>query len=157
MAHSVRSRIVTKSFHTACNGDGQSTCVTPVTPTIVCEYLVGARDVPDAMVLYFISLLPNVRQVSFQGANPIAIFQALHDRQRTDKLLLVTFIHDYGHTSRTRQTYSILQKGDIIKVVKNRLELGTPILRIMLPLQIIERGSSKQQRWFKEQVALVEC
>jgi hypothetical protein len=128
--------------------------------TIVCENFVGARDVPDAMVLDFISLLPNVRQVTFQGANPIAIFQALHDRQPTDKLL-------WSHLSMITVTLPELGKltvsykkeiwAYIIKVVKNRLELGTPILCIILPLQIIERGSNKQQRWFKEQVALVEC
>jgi hypothetical protein len=42
---------------------------------------------PVALALDFISLLPAVRDVVFQGTNPSAILNALHNRTSTDELL----------------------------------------------------------------------
>jgi len=125
--------------------------------TIVCEYFIGGKDMPAEMILDFISLLPSVREVTFQGADPIPVFHALHHRQSTDKLL---WPHLSTITVTLAKNAKVSYKKEIwaciVKVVGNRLQLGTPISRITLPLQIIERGSTRQQRWLREQVTLVE-
>jgi hypothetical protein len=126
--------------------------------TIECEYSIEGQYVPAGMIPDFISLLPHVREVTFQGADPIPIFQVLRDQQQTDKLL---WSHLSAITVKLSKNVKVSYKKElwthIVHVVQNRIWLGTPISRITLPLQIIERGSKQQYRWLKEQVALVEC
>jgi len=106
----------------------------------------------------FISLLPGVQDVTFQGAASTSILHALHDTKSTDKLLwprlsTITVIPaDRATVSLEKQTWAYIGK-----VVENRLQLGTPVSRITLSSRIIERISNKQQRRLREQVTLIEC
>jgi hypothetical protein len=122
-------------------------CLYPVVMSLTAEfeYIIGGHYVPAAMILYFISLLPNVQEVAFLGTDLIPVFQALHDHQLTDKLL---WPHLSALTVALPKTIKVAYKERIwaliMRVIKNWLELGTPISRITLPLQIIKCGSNKQ-------------
>jgi hypothetical protein len=113
---------------------------------------------PVALVVDFISLLPAVRDVVFQGTNPSAILNALYNRTSTDELLwpdlsAITVVAAGGaKVMQKKQTWTC-----IVKVVKNRVQLGHPISSIQLSSQIVERGSQTQKQWLRKQTALTEC
>ena len=111
-----------------------------------------------ALALDFVSLLPAVRDVVFQGTNPSAILDALYNRKSTDKVLwsdlsVITVVAAVGA--------KVMQKKQIwtciVKVVENRVQLGYPISSIELSSQIVERGGQRQRQWLRDQVVLTEC
>ena len=106
----------------------------------------------------FVSLLPSVRDVTFQGTDSTPMLHALHERDSTDKLLwshltAITVTPAVNATiSLKKQTWTY-----VVKVVESRLRIGIPISHITLSSRILERISNKQQRRLREQVALIEC
>jgi hypothetical protein len=111
-----------------------------------------------ALALVFISLLPAVRDVVFQGTNPCIILDVLHNRKSTDEVLwsdLSAITVVAAGRDRVMQKKQIW--ACIVKVVENRVQLGQPILSIKLSSQIVERGGQRQKQQLREQTALTEC
>lgn len=115
------------------------------------------NDIPVATVLDFISLFPDIRDVTFQGDDPTPVLNALHSRLPDDELL-------WPHLSSitivpSERTKVALKKQiwvDVIKLVANRSQLGSPILTITLSSDVVERGTQRQLRRLREQVDFVE-
>jgi hypothetical protein len=116
------------------------------------------ENTPVALALDFISLLPAVRDVVFQGTNPSAILNALYNRKPTDELLwpdlsaITVVAAERAKVMHKKQTWTC-----IVKVVENRVQLGHPISSIKLSSQIVERGGQRQKQRLREQAALTEC
>jgi hypothetical protein len=110
-----------------------------------------------AVALDFVSLLPAVRDVVFQGTNPSPILDALYNRKSTDEVLWSDLS---AITVVAAGRAKVMQKKQIwicIVKVENRVQLGYPISSIELSSQIVERGGQRQKRRLREQTALTEC
>jgi hypothetical protein len=112
-----------------------------------------------AMALDFISLLPAVRDVVFQGTNPCTILDVLHNRKSTDEVLWSDLSAITVVAAGRGQSYANKNQiwACIVKVVENRVQLGQPISRIKLSFEIVGRGGQRQKQWLREQTALTEC
>ena len=116
------------------------------------------QNMPVAVALDFISLLPAVRDVVFQGTNASAILNALYNRTSTAKVLwpdlsaITVVAAGRAKVMQKKQTWT-----DIVKVVENWVQLGYPISSIKLSSQIVERGGQRQKQRLREQTALMEC
>jgi hypothetical protein len=106
----------------------------------------------------FMSLLPNVRDVTFQGVDPTRILHTLFDCKSAETMLW-PHLFAITVTPAVKATIALkMQTWDyIVKVVESRLQLGTPISHITLSPQIIERISKKRQQWLRGKVTLIEC
>jgi hypothetical protein len=122
------------------------------------EYSEGAKSPVDT-AQEFISLFPSVRDVTFHGADPTPIFLALDaNRQSTDELLWpqlssVTVIP----AIRARVTCKKQIWANIVKLVGERAQLGHPISSVKLSLEVVVRGTQRQQQRMRDQVTLIEC
>ena len=111
-----------------------------------------------ALALDFISLLPSVRDVVFQGTNPSAILNALYNRTSTDEVLwpdlsaITVVAAGRAKVMDKKQTWT-----SIVKVVENRVQLGHPISSIKLSSQIVEHGGQRQKQRLREITILTEC
>ncbi|KIM82120.1 hypothetical protein PILCRDRAFT_485645 [Piloderma croceum F 1598] len=116
------------------------------------------ENAPDALALDFISLVPAVRDVVFQGTNPTAILNVLHSRKSTDEVLwpdlsaITVVAAGRAKVMEKKQTWTC-----IVQVVENRIQLGHPISSIKLSSQIVERGGQRQRQRLREQAGLTEC
>jgi hypothetical protein len=116
------------------------------------------EEIPVATTLEFISFYPNVRDITFHGIDPTPIVHALYERQSTDELLWpqlssITIVP----VGRSKVSYKKQLWTDIVKLVGNRVQLGHPISSVTLSLEVIVRGTPRQQQRLKEQVTLIEC
>jgi len=121
------------------------------------DYFHGAES-PVATTLEFIPLFPSVQDIEFHGVDPTPIFHALYDRRSTDGLLWpqlssITVVP----VKRAKVSYKKQLWADIVKLVGNRAQLGHPISSVKLPLEIIVRGTQRQQQRLREQVTLIDC
>jgi hypothetical protein len=116
------------------------------------------EETPVATTLQFISLYPSVRDIAFHGVDPTPIFHALYERRSTDELLWPQ-LSSITVVPVGKQTVSYKKElwTDIVKLVGNRVQLRHPISSVTLPLEVIVRGTPRQQQRLKEQVTLVEC
>jgi F-box-like len=113
-----------------------------------------------AVALDFISLFPAIRDVVFQGTNPSAILDVLHNRKSTDEALwsdlsaITVVAAGLGGQiyANTNQIWAC-----IVKIVENRVQLGQPISSIKLSSQIVKCGDPRQKHRLREQTALTEC
>ena len=119
----------------------------------------GDRDnTPVTPTLDFISLLPNVRDVVFQGTDPIPILNALHERNPTNTLIwadlstITVVAARRAKVMHKKQTWT-----SIVEVVESRVRLRHRISSITLSSQIVERGGQRQKQRLRKQVALTEC
>jgi len=114
-------------------------------------------DIPASTVLDLISLLPKIRDITFQGADPTHILNALRDRKPTDELLwprlsaITVKIRNGAKVALKKQIWAC-----IVKVVDNRRQLGAHISCIKLSSQIVERGTERQKQLLRERVILTE-
>jgi hypothetical protein len=127
--------------------------------TLVSDSEYGDREImPVTPTLDFISLLPKVRDVVFQGTDPIPILDALHNRKRTDALLwadlstITVVAARKAKVMHKKQTWT-----SIVEVVENRVRLRHRISSITLSSEIVERGGQRQKQRLRKQVALTEC
>jgi len=121
------------------------------------EYFHGAQS-SVATTLEFISLFPSVREVAFHNVDPTPIFHALYGSRSTGELpwpqlSSVTVVLP----KRTTVSCKKLVWADIVKLVGNRAQIGHPISSVKLPLEIIVRGTQRQQQRLREQVTVIEC
>jgi hypothetical protein len=126
--------------------------------TIVVDDYPVTSDTPVAAALVFISLFPNIQDITFQRWDPTPILAALCDRLPTDETL-------WPHLSSITIVLSMhikvaLKKqiwAYIVKLVPHRLQLGNPISKVMLSSHVVERGTQRQVRRLREQVEFVRC
>jgi hypothetical protein len=122
---------------------------------ITSSYHDDEHDVPIATTLGFISLFPSVQDIAFQGADAIIILAVLHDRRSTDELLWPQLSAVIVTLARgTKATWKKQMWTYIHKLVRNRLQPGHHISRIILSAEIFERGSNRQKEWLRNQVSL---
>jgi hypothetical protein len=120
-------------------------------------YFQGA-DTPVGPTLQFICLFPNVQDVAFHGGDPRPIIQALYDRRSIHDLLWPQLSSVIVVPSAIAKVlYEKRVWADMVKLVGNRLQLGLPISSVKLPVEIVERGTQRQQQRLREQVVLIEC
>ena len=124
--------------------------------TIVSDF--DGKDTSAAQTLDFISLLPDVHDITFKGANPNPILRAIHDCRSIDQLFwphlsAITLVP----ARRTTVAFKKQTWGYIMKTVENRFNLGNPISFVKLSSELLERGTQGQQRRLRERVTLVEC
>jgi hypothetical protein len=115
-------------------------------------------DTSASAVLDMISCFPNIRDITFQGADPTHILNILHDHKRTDDL---PWPHLSAITVKAAIGAKVASKKQmwacVVKVVDNRRQLGIPISQLKLSSQIVERGTERQKQRLKELVILTEC
>ena len=113
------------------------------------------RDNMPAAII-FMSLLPNVRDVTFQRVDSTPILRALH--ASTDTVLWPRlFAITVTPAVKAKVSLKIQTWDYIVKVVESRLLHSVPISHITLSSQIIERISNKRQRWLRGEVTLTDC
>ena len=116
-----------------------------------------AHQVDTPVTINFMSLLPNIRDITFQGVDSTPILHALHDHKSTDTLLWPhLFAITVTPAVKARVSLKLAMWDYIVKVVESRLQLSTPISHITLSSQIIGRIGNKQQQWLRGQVTLTE-
>jgi hypothetical protein len=132
--------------------------VTSLTMTRISQDINHAHRDNTPVTINFMSLLPNVRDVTFQGGDSTPILHALHDHQSTNTPLWPhLFAITVTPAIKARVSLKMQMWDYVVKIVESRLQLGTPISHITLSSQIIGRISSKQQQWLRGQVTLIEC
>lgn len=115
-------------------------------------------DRDSRLATAFMSLLPNIQGVTFRGTGTTSILYSLQHRKSTGELLW-PHLSDITVTPARNATIQAKKNiwDNIVEVVQSRIQLGTPISRITLSSQIIDRISNKQQRLLREQVTLIQC
>ena len=108
---------------------------------------------PAATIQNFITLFPNVRHVTFDGADPTPILHTLQNPEPLwPKLSVITVICPAAEASFKKTLWD-----SIVIVVGNRLKLGHPIARIILSCHILQSLTHRQQRGLRAKVVLEEC
>jgi hypothetical protein len=99
-----------------------------------------------------------VQDIVFQGTDPSTILNALSNRKPTDGILWPDL---HAITVVAAQRAKVMHKKQtwtcIVKVVKNRVQLGHKISSIKLSSQIVECGGQRQWQWLRDPVVLTEC
>ena len=112
---------------------------------------------PVGPTLQFICLFPNVQDITFHDGDPRLIIQGLYDRRSMHDLLWPQSSLVIVVPSAIAKLYEKRVWADMVKLVRNHLQLGLLISSVKVPLEIVKCGTQRQQQWLREQVFLIEC